>query len=82
MASFFMIRFCIVRMIIAVSVPIHTVMMDNVHGFAFCKSSTPVSEYPKGLSTGGTRGAKNVTIHKINSCRIILYMNEDKVFLS
>ena len=60
-------------MIIADIVLTQTVISDNIHGFAFCVSNAPVRMYPKGLNIGGTRGAKNTTSDKINSCSAIIY---------
>jgi hypothetical protein len=48
-------------------------MADNIRGFAFCNKSTPVNENPKGLSIGGTRGAKKTIIHNRQSWRNIKF---------
>jgi hypothetical protein len=69
--SFSMTWFCIIQIIMVERVATHTVISDSIHGFAFCISNTVVNEYAKGGSTGGTRGEKNITSHKITYCIII-----------
>lgn len=60
-------------MSIALIVATQTTIIESSRGFAFCATSIPVSVNPKGLSIGGTKGAKNMTHHKIHSCAIIIF---------
>ena len=86
--SLSIIWFCMIQIIMTDSVDIHTVMADNIRGFAPCNNSAPVKENPSGLRIGGTRGAKNIIIHNIQNWSTIIsfdikkgaYFSKDKLY--
>ena len=71
MTSSAIISFWITRMSMTEIVPIPTTMMDSNRGLAFWRSNTPIREYPRGLSSGGSSGEKRNTIPRTINCTII-----------